>query len=470
LKLARASESIQDWDGAIGAYKAVTTNAQGPEKAEGHAGLAGAYVRTGQFAEAAEQARQAIQLNPAAASAYASLAYSLVRSGSVQEALGAARKATELAPASALAHVSLGEALLGEGNVTEAETAVRKALELDAKSADAHAALAEIQHRKGDHAAAVAAATTALEINSNLPRAYLARGKANQARGQSLIAQADLEAGLKGDPNDVDGHIALARIHRGRNPGFAVDSYRRAVALDPKRGIAYLELGETLVGQGDHASARDPLQKAGEHLPDSSRAHYLLGVVSEKAKDPERALQAYSRAAELDPKSADAHHARGRLLRDHKKDTGAALASLEKAAELSPANAEVLTDLGVALYDAKQGDRARDVLAKAVQTPDYKNPMGFAVLGLALKDKQSFQEAATWFEKAAPLSPKWWLPHWGAAWSHFGLIKKGCPCGPEDDERVRKIKEHFDQMVAVQGKDPALEQRVDALVKGQKIR
>ena len=124
----------------------------------------------------------------------------------------------------------------------------------------------------------------------------------------------------------------------------------------------------------------------------------------------------------------------------------------------------------MALYDAKQVDRAGDVLRKAVGTPDYRNPLGFGVFGLTLKDKQNFAEAVGWFEKAAVGSPKWWLPHWGAAWSHFGLIKKGCPCGPEDEERVRKIKEHYDQMIALQGKDPALEQRVDALVKGQKVK
>jgi Tfp pilus assembly protein PilF len=251
---------------------------------------------------------------------------------------------------------------------------------------------------------------------------------------------------------------------------LAANSYRQALALDPSRGSVYLELGELLVSQGDHVAAREPLEKAAERLPDSGRAHHLLGVVYETAKDPERALQSYGRAVELDPKLADAHYSRGKLLREHKKDLAGAVASLEKAAALSPDNPDVLTDLGVALYDAKQGDRAGEVLSKAVRTADYRNPLGFGVLGLVLKDKQNFAEAVQWFEKAAAGSPKWWLPHWGAAWSYFGLIKKGCPCGPEDDERVKKIKDHFDQMVALQGKDPALEQRVDALMKGQKIK
>jgi tetratricopeptide (TPR) repeat protein len=470
LKLARVSEGIQDWDGALAAYQAVAANAQGPEKAEGHAGLANVHVKRGQFRDAADQARQAIALNPALASAHVSLAYSLTRLGSIQDALPAARKATEVAPTSALAHATLGEALLREGKVAEAEGTFRRALELDAKSGDAHAGLAEIQYRKGDNAGAVTSASTAIEINPTLPRAYSVRGRANHARGQSFLAQSDLTTAVSVDPNDVEAHFLLAEIQRSGNPGLAANAYRKVVALDPTRGEAYLALGEILVSQGDHAGAREPLEKAAERLPDSARANYLLGVVYEKQKDPERALQAYSRATELEPKLVAAHYAHAKLLRDHKKDNAAALASLEKAFELDPSNSDVLTDFGVALYDAKQGDRAGVVLEKAVTAPDYKNPLGFAVLGLVLKDKQNFADAVGWFEKASTLSPKWWLPHWGAAWSHFGLIKKGCPCGAEDDERVRKVKEHFDQMIALQGNDPALEQRVDALAKGQKIK
>lgn len=470
LKLARTSEQIQDWDGAISAYKTVAAGAQGVEKAEGHAGLAAAYSRTGQFREAADQARQAIQLNPAAAPPHATLAYSLVRLGSTEDALAAAQKAIELAPTSALAHLTLGEGLLAAGKPAEAEHALGKALELDPKSADAHAALGEIQHRKGDSAGAVSSASKALEINPNLARAYLVRGKANHARGQTLLAQPDLTTGLKRDPSDAEAYVAFAQIVRSSNPTSAADSYRKALALDPTLGIAYLELAEILVRQGDHTSARQSLEKAIERLPQSAHAHYLLGVVSEKEKNLDRALQEYSRASELDPKVAESHHARGKLLRDQKKDTTGALASFEKAVELNPSNAQFLTDFGVVLYDAKQADKAGEVLRKAVAMPDYNNPIGFGVLGLVLKDKQNYAEALGWFEKAGALSAKWWLPPWGAAWSHFGVIKKGCPCGPEDDERVRKIKEYYDRMVVLGGSDAALEQRVDALAKGQKIK
>ena len=96
--------------------------------------------------------------------------------------------------------------------------------------------------------------------------------------------------------------------------------------------------------------------------------------------------------------------------------------------------------------------------------------MGYAVLGLALKDKKEFDKAIAPLEKAADLAPKWWMPRWGAAWSYFGGFKKGCPCGPEDQARVQKMQAHYDQMLALGGTDAALGERVKMLASGLKIK
>lgn len=471
LKLARVCETAQDWDCAVNAYQMASANTQGGEKADAHAGLAAAYVRKARYREAAENARSALALNPAAAPARVTLAYSLVRLGSAQEAAAAAREATVQSPASAVAHAALGEALLKLGNVAEAESAFRKALEIDAKTGEAYAGLAEIQYRREDLDGAIASASKALEVSPHVTWAYAIRGMAHIARGNTIYADTDLTMALRFNADDAEAHLALAQVQRRQgNRDAAIGSCRRALALNSDLGVGYLELGDLLVAKGQYAEARDALLQAVARMQQSARAQLLLGIVYDKEKQVDPALEAYTRAAELDPKLADAHYGRGKLLREQKKDVAGAVASLEKAVELQPENANYLTDFGVALYDVKQGDRAMQVLERATGMADYKNPLGFAVLGLALKDRQSFADALTWFSKAIEGAPKWWLPYWGAAWSQFGLIKKGCPCGPEDEERVRAIKEHFDTMVSLQGSDPALQTRVEALLKGQKVK
>jgi tetratricopeptide (TPR) repeat protein len=470
LKLARVCEALPDWNCAATAYQMAATNAKGPEGADAHTGLAGVHLRQGRHADAAESARAAIRLNPSLAAAHVTLALSLVRQGA-PDGVSAAQKAVELAPASAAAHTALGEALVAGGKDAEAEASFRKVVELQPKAGDAHAWLAEIQFRKRDFEGVIASAGAALDLDKTLSRLYSIRGRAHIEKGNEDQAISDLQHAVTVKAEDKDAHLALGHIYRKRQHlDLAAHHYKSAAAVDGQTGEAHLGLAEVLVAKRDFEAAREPVERVAAGQPQSARAQHLLGILREQQRQFDDALKAFERAATLDPKLAAAHQGFGRVLRAHRKDGAGAVASLDKAAALEPDNPEVLSELGGALYEMKQVDRAIQVLQKAVATPGYSNALGFGVLGLAFKDRQDFASALGHFEKAIALEPKWWLPHWGAAWSHFGLIKKGCPCGEADAQRVKQMKTHFDAMTGLGGKDPALDPRVDALLKGQKIK
>ena len=467
LKLARVYAALEEWENAAKTFDAAAANLTGPVQGEAYAGRASADVQRSKFKEGAEAARKAIELNPAVTSAYTDLAYSLLKLGSVDEALAAARKAIEVSPQSALAQATLGHAVLSRGDVAEAEAAFKKAIELDANSADAYAGLATIQFGKKDYDGTIASATKALDLNSGLTQAYAVRGRAQNEKGNADAAYSDLAMAITVNPEDADSHLAYAQVHKRQgNRDMAINAYRKALEVNPNLKGANLELGELLVIKQDYGGALEALQKA----PESAQSALWIGTAYDKQKQFDAALQAYDKAIQLDPNAAAAYHARGKVLREQKKDAAGAVAALEKATSLSPDNPDYQTDLGLALYDSKQVDRSLEVLGKAAATPNYKNAMGFAFLGVGHKDKQNFSNAAEWFEKASAASPTWGLPHWGLAWSYFGLIKKGCPCGPEDQERVAKIKEHYDKAASLGVNDPALGSRVDLLVKGEKLK
>jgi tetratricopeptide (TPR) repeat protein len=250
---------------------------------------------------------------------------------------------------------------------------------------------------------------------------------------------------------------------------LAANHYKNAAAGQGQADEAQLGLAEVLVAKRDFGAAREHVERVGSGLPNSARAQYLLGVLRAQQGQFDAALKALDRAVTLDPRLGMAHYEAGRVLREHMKDPARAVTSLEQAAALEPDKPEVLSEYGVALFEMKQPDRALEMLQKAAAAPDFKSPMGLTVLGLVLKDKQRYDEALTHLLKAVELAPKWWLPHWGAAWSYFGEIKKGCPCGEADKERVQKLKTHYDAMTSLDGKDPALQARVEALLKGLKI-
>lgn len=470
LKLARVCESLKDWNCADGAYQMAATNAQGAEKADALAGLAAAHLRGGRFSDAAESARAAIGLNPSLAAAHVTLATALVGQGA-RDATSAAQKAVELAPTNDAAHMALGQAFASEGKHVEAEAAFRKAIELQPKSPEAHAWLADVQFRRKDFDGAIASAGAALALDKSLSRLYSIRGRAHEQKGHEDEALNDLQHAITVNPDDKDAQLALGRIYRKRkNLDLAATHYGKAAAADVQLGEAHLGLASVLIDKRDFEAAREPVERVAAGMSRSAQAQYLLGALREQQQQYDDAVKAFQQAATLDPTLTAAHLGLGRVLREHKKDSAAAVASLEKALALEPDNPDVFSELGVALYETKQADRAIEMLQKAVATSGYQNAMGFAVLGLALKDRQDFARALGHFEKAIELAPKWWLPHWGAAWSHFGLIKKGCPCGEADDQRVKKMKAHYDAMTGLQGKDPALDVRVDALLKGQKVK
>jgi tetratricopeptide (TPR) repeat protein len=463
-------ERQEDWDCVLSNYQLALGSLTGEDKARAHAGLAAGHMRADRYPDAAEHARAAVDLHPALAPAHVVLADALVRLKS-PDAVAAARAATEAAPESAVAHAALGEALVAARQYDAAEAPLRQAIALDATRASTFANLAQVLDARGDAEGVIDATSKALAIDPSLRSLFALRGRAHLAREQEEEALHDLHAAVAVGTTDASLHMALARIHqKHRRLDVAAQHYRSASEVDGQLGEAHLGLSEVLVDARDFQSARQPIERAVGMLPQEARAHYLAGLLHEHDQQFDAALDAFARAVRLDADLAGAHHAQGRLLRAHRKDTSGGLASLERAATLSPDDTALLTDLGVALYEAKQVDRAVETLQGVVSRPDYANPMGYGVLGLALRDRSDYAEALGHLEKAVALEPKWWMPHWGAAWSHFALIKKGCPCGPEDEARVQKMKIHFEQMNSLGGSDPELATRVEAILGGQKIR
>lgn len=470
LRLARIYYQLKEYDNAAQSFLEAAEHVSGADQAEAYEKAADALAKTANYTEAVKVGQKAVEANPNSALARINLALGLSKTGALDEAAAMAQKALELAPDSAVAHATIGEAQLAQGNLAEARTAFDKALEIDPDNAEAHAGLADIHFRAGEWDAAIASATKALELNDQLTRAYTLRGMAKNSKGDTSGATSDLSMAITVNPNDADAQFAYGQLlQKQGNITMAAGYYRKAVQLNPEMVEAHLRLGEVLVGQGNYSEAMSHVAKAVERMPDSAQAHYLYGVCLSQDKKFEEALAEFTKAAELDETLAAAHYYRGKILREQKQDVAGALPELEKAIQMEPENPDYLTDYGVALYDAKQPDRALEMLQKAAATPEYNNPLGFAYLGVIFKDKQDFATAGDYFQKAVDLVPNWGLPHWGLAWAHFGMIPKGCPCGPEDEEHVRKIVEHQQKAAELGVNDPALAERAQALQKGEKV-
>jgi tetratricopeptide (TPR) repeat protein len=90
-------------------------------------------------------------------------------------------------------------------------------------------------------------------------------------------------------------------------------AYYTALALDPKRGDAHLNLGRLYHDADELEKAEAHYRAAVESDPEDPAPHFNLGVLMEDRKRPQDAVRAYREAIKLDPSFADAHYNLGLL-------------------------------------------------------------------------------------------------------------------------------------------------------------
>lgn len=82
----------------------------------------------------------------------------------------------------------------------------------------------------------------------------------------------------------------------------AEQALRRALALDPGRANAHLNLALLFLERGKVSEARANLQEAVKKDPQVAAPHYLLGVIAYHQKDMDLAAREFRECLQLDPK------------------------------------------------------------------------------------------------------------------------------------------------------------------------
>jgi protein O-GlcNAc transferase len=107
--------------------------------------------------------------------------------------------------------------------------------------------------------------------------------------------------------------LGIALALQGRF-GEALGQFEKAIALDPKFGAAWSNMGNLHKLQGRLAQAREAYNKAIALQPDLADAHFGLALVMEADGDLEASEAAVRRALLFNPAYAEAHNNLGRLL------------------------------------------------------------------------------------------------------------------------------------------------------------
>lgn len=220
-------------------------------------------------------------------------------------------------------------------------------------------------------------------------------------------AAKDYEQFLAKKPDDATAHFDLGYVYTALNRADdAKTQYEKAIALDPKMGAAYLNLGLTLL-QTSPADAVDPLQHAVDLLPDQARPKFLLATALERRGKLNDAIAQYRAAEKLDANDFDTHLALGlallhsNRLPDAQKEFRAALALQPD----SPDSDEAHLGLGQCLIAQKQYQPGIAELASYLK--NHPNDAHIRVeRAAALVDLGQLDEAMAELDRAASQGPE----------------------------------------------------------------
>jgi len=233
---------------------------------------------------------------------------------------------------------TLGEIALAEANAEDAEKAFRRALELNPQNARAHSGLAEVLLAANKNAEAVAEAKAAISAGDDRAATFALLGVALSGAGKFDEALPALNEALRREPKNSAALLYRAEVFIAKNSlNEAVADLRAALAIEPKTQIklrlaalhaqakrfseAIALFQEVVNAEPANADARAGLTAAliesGQGADAVAQLEQLIKADPGRAvlraqlaelylsKQPEKALEQYRVAAELEPKNAN---------------------------------------------------------------------------------------------------------------------------------------------------------------------
>jgi len=207
-------------------------------------------------------------------------------------------KAVELDPAFAAAQYALGVAHLALGNRWKAAAQFRASTQLDPTFPEPYKALGDLflaaPRRLFDQA--VEAYQKALELRPFYADAYVGLGDGRAAKGEVDAAIASYQKALLYNPGNPKVHMSLGRIYYGEKGLYyeSVNSYQKAIDLDPQFLDARMGLGEVYEDKGLYQEAIREYRKVVDLNPQHTGGLYNLALVYEKV-DPREAIAHWER-------------------------------------------------------------------------------------------------------------------------------------------------------------------------------
>jgi tetratricopeptide (TPR) repeat protein/GT2 family glycosyltransferase/glycosyltransferase involved in cell wall biosynthesis len=315
------------------------------------------------------------------------------------EAIECYRQAIELDPSSATAHHKMALALKQQGNLEQASSYYRQAISLSTTNAKNFDRQQQLSSRINSEITESFVELSSANFDSNLETAqlYIQQALAYSEGKNWEQAISACEEALQIFPNMAEAHKIYGNsLHKLGKVPQALSAYAKALSIQPDLVDIYVNVGSVYAGQQEWQQAISYYQKAIEIDPNLGIAYRNLGKIWNKLGDRDKAQECFDRAENLDSNSK----------LNTKKELPQILSFQPQA--VLPLISEETTPTQL--------------------KPD--SPESYAKLGDFYAEKQQWEEAIFFYQKAIKLEPKFIQVYRNLAriYNQFGQSEKATEC------------------------------------------
>ena len=279
------------------------------------------------------------------------------------------------------------------GQLDVAEALYREVLETAPEDPNALHLLGVIAYQRGDAAAAVGLIARAAQRLTEVPDVHADLGNALRSAGRAGDAVESWRRAIALQPGSALYQAGLAQaLNDATDHEAALEAGQRAIAVDPQLPVAHASVAAALAGLGRMPEAAKAFQQSLRLDPSQPAVLSRFATVLTELQQFDAAAICHGRAIALSPDDPHLHVAMARTL-VFRLDMVAAEAAARKALALAPDSVDALLILGACLSSRGQFAEAATFLHRALALDPDNASAHRALAAIGLSDT-SQDEAA----------------------------------------------------------------------------
>lgn len=344
---------------------------------------------------------QTLQLDPRSLSAQMELSELHRNRGEVDSAIQFAEQATANRPENTKARLELIRTLLvRDKDAGRAEKEIRTLLAKHPTSSEAVGALAALYLSKGDQTGARRAFERALELDPSSLEALSGLVAIDLGNKQIRAASARIDAALAKRGDSAPVLLLAAKVYAlVGDPKKMEDLLKRALAADPGNPETYSALGQLYAQQGRLDDARKQFTDVVRLEPQSVAGPTMLGLIAYTQRDLPEAQRWWTRALEIDPRTAAAANNLAWVIAERDGNLDQALQLAQTAKAKYPSQPDINDTVGWIYYKKHATTQALSFLLQSVDK-DPNNAMYQFHLGMTYAQAGDDAKARRALERA----------------------------------------------------------------------